>query len=81
MGATVVVVALLLPVVAELLAFVAPVEFVSMETPASIIVELLGPAPNVKRVPAEWEINCWLYIEITTYPCWNIITIVQKSSL
>lgn len=50
-GATVVVVALLLPVVAELLAFVAPVEFVSMETPASIIVELLGPAPNVKRVP------------------------------
>lgn len=33
------------------------VEFVSMEMLASIIVELLGPAPNVKREPAESKIN------------------------
>lgn len=59
-GATVVVVVLLLRVVAELLveAFGAAAEFVSMEILASIIVELLGPAPNVKREPAGRKINC-----------------------
>lgn len=61
MGAIVVVGALLLLVVAELLVFGAPVEFVSMETLASIIGELLGPALNVKRVPAAWETNsCYI---------------------
>lgn len=48
------VVVLLLLDVAELLldAFRVALEFVSMEMLASMIVELLGPAPNVKREPA-----------------------------
>lgn len=56
----VVVVVLLLLVVAELLAevFRAAVEFVSREMLASIIAELLGPAPNVKSEPVENKINC-----------------------
>ena len=46
-------------VVAELLVevFRAAVEFVSIEMLASIIVELLGPAPNVKKEPAERKIT------------------------
>ena len=50
-----VVVVLVLLVVVELLVevFGAEVEFVSMEMLASMIVELLGPAPIVKREPAE----------------------------
>lgn len=46
-------------VVAELLVEVlgAAVEFVSIEILASIIVELLGPAPNVKKEPAERKIT------------------------
>lgn len=51
--AIVVAVVLLLLVAAELLVEVleAAVELVSIEMLASIIVELLGPAPNVKREP------------------------------
>ncbi len=37
--------------------FGAAVELASMEMPASVIVELLGPAPNVKREPAERKIS------------------------
>lgn len=53
-GVMVVVIVLLLLDVAELLveAFRVAVEFVLMEMLASMIVELLGPAPNVKREPA-----------------------------
>ncbi len=55
----VVVAVLLLPVVAELLVevFGAGVELASMEMLTSMIVELLGPAPNVKREPAERKMN------------------------
>lgn len=48
-------VVVLLLLLAELLVkvFGAEEELVSMEMLASIIVELLGPAPNVKREPVE----------------------------
>lgn len=53
------VVVLTLLVVAELLVEVLgpSVEFASMEMWASVIVELLGPAPNVKREPTEGKAN------------------------
>ena len=52
-----IVVVLVLLFVVELLVevFGAVVEFISIEMRASIIVELLGPAPNVKREPAGRE--------------------------
>ena len=58
-GAIVVVVVLLLLIVAELLveAIGAAVKFVSLDTLASIIVKLLGPAPIVKREPAKRKRN------------------------
>lgn len=63
-GTLVVGVAMVVTVVAELLVevFRAAEEFASMEMPASMIVELLGPAPNVKRDPAERKINCCLHM-------------------
>ncbi len=88
--AAMVAVVLLLLVVAELLVgvFAATVEFVSIEILASMIVELLGPAPNVNREPAEMKINSCGHmiqprcenIEITTNPCRNI-TKIPKCSL
>ena len=56
-----VVVAPLPLVVPELLldVFGAAMEFVSIEMLASIIAELLGPAPNVKREPAKVKTDKW----------------------
>lgn len=58
-GITVAAVVLLLLFAAEVVVevFGAAVEFELMEMLASIIVELLGPAPNVKREPAERKTN------------------------
>lgn len=50
-------VVLRLCVAVDIEVFGAAVEFDSMEMLASIMVELLGPAPKVKREPAGSETN------------------------